>query len=103
MSSTTTSVAADNKKRDHDEMASASTIFAVPVTTGDEYTEEERQDISRKLARTLGPSETRIKNHQAYLEGFLAWDLANDTFGYDGWSCSIRGFSKFHVSRSRLF
>lgn len=103
MTSTTTVVAVAGTKREHSEMTSASTSIAAPPTAPvQEYSEDEHRKISKALARPLTALETQTKNKQAYLEGFRAWDITNDTFGFDGWSCSIRGFSPLSVSATRV-
>jgi len=60
-----------------------------------EFTPEERDAIQRYLRLNLGPDyiSQRVgagNNKVSYIEGWKAIELANEAFGFDGWSSSIR-------------
>ncbi|KAJ1330253.1 hypothetical protein BSLG_009568 [Batrachochytrium salamandrivorans] len=58
------------------------------------FTQQERKDIVESLAMKLGPE---FMSHRSgpggskltYLEGWKSINLANDIFGFDGWSSSV--------------
>ncbi|KAL9537444.1 hypothetical protein MBANPS3_011767, partial [Mucor bainieri] len=58
------------------------------------FTDEERARLTETLRKPLGPeyisSRTGPSGRQSYLNGGLAIQLANDIFGFDGWSSEIK-------------
>ncbi|KAK4512336.1 uncharacterized protein ATC70_003034 [Mucor velutinosus] len=65
------------------------------------YTVEERERISETLKRCLGPEYISRRagpsGQQSYLNGGLAIQLANDIFGFDGWSSEIKNTTVDYV------
>ncbi|ODQ81911.1 hypothetical protein BABINDRAFT_165426 [Babjeviella inositovora NRRL Y-12698] len=59
------------------------------------YTEEEIQRIRADLDKQLGPEFISTRpaggGRVSYLEGFKAINLANQIFGFNGWSSEIKG------------
>jgi len=60
----------------------------------DQYSSEEQAAIQRALQARLGPNFISKRpvgggQHAAYLEGHKAVSLANEIFGYNGWSHSV--------------
>jgi len=60
----------------------------------DQYSSEEQAAIQRALQARLGPNFISKRpvgggQHAAYLEGHRAVSLANEIFGYNGWSHSV--------------
>lgn len=62
------------------------------------FSTQERNEIAQRLTIQLpksdvctrpGPSGVKL----TYLEGWRAVDKANELFGFDGWSCSVRSLS----------
>ena len=58
------------------------------------FTEEEEQQIENALRKKLGPSFISQRpagggQKVAYIEGWKATQLANDIFGFNGWSHSV--------------
>eukprot|EP01117_Protostelium_nocturnum_P015001 TRINITY_DN5772_c0_g1_i1.p1 TRINITY_DN5772_c0_g1~~TRINITY_DN5772_c0_g1_i1.p1 ORF type:complete len:201 (-),score=62.04 TRINITY_DN5772_c0_g1_i1:23-625(-) len=58
------------------------------------YTQEERENIKSVLQQKLGKDELSQRKgpggqNLTYLETWKAIDLANEIFGYDGWSSSV--------------
>ena len=56
-----------------------------------QYSSEEQEAIQRALKARLGPDFISKRpigggSHASYLEGHRAVALANDVFGYNGWS-----------------
>jgi len=83
-------------KREHDEISKPNKVVV-------NFTEEDRRNIAKELARPLTAMETQTKNKQPYIEGFRAWELANQIFGFGGWSCSVRELTVVHVSTRVVF
>ena len=59
-----------------------------------QYSSEEQEAIQRALKARLGPNFISKRpigggSHAAYLEGHRAVSLANEIFGYNGWSHSV--------------
>ncbi len=58
------------------------------------YTEEEYQQISMKLRRSLGPEWLAQRGgpngRLTYIEGHTAINLANEIFGFNGWTSEIK-------------
>uniref|UniRef100_A0A060TCG3 DNA repair and recombination protein RAD52 n=1 Tax=Blastobotrys adeninivorans TaxID=409370 RepID=A0A060TCG3_BLAAD len=61
-----------------------------------EFTREEARNIQSNLAKKLGPefvsSRSNGAGNVAYLEGAKAINLANEIFGFNGWSFSVGEF-----------
>lgn len=61
------------------------------------YTEEEAQDIQERLDTKLDASHLSYRpaaqGTVAYLEGWKAFNLANEVFGFNGWSSEILSFT----------
>jgi len=77
----------------------------VPGTVAD-FTKEEKEAIQRCLNLHLGPEYISYRpaptgGKVAYIEGWRALDLANETFGFSGWSSSVQDMSVDFV-RQRL-
>ena len=58
------------------------------------YSSEEQEAIQKALKARLGPNFISKRpvgggSHAAYLEGHRAVSLANEIFGYNGWSHSV--------------
>ena len=58
------------------------------------YSSEEQEAIQRALHARLGPNFISKRpvgggSHAAYLEGHRAVSLANEIFGFNGWSHSV--------------
>lgn len=65
-----------------------------PVT----YTEDEFIDIQTSLDKTLGPEYVSSRpggggTTVAYLEGWKALNIANEIFGFNGWSSELVGYT----------
>lgn len=61
-----------------------------------QYTPQEQKEISEKLERILGPEYVSFRpggNGQrvSYIEGWKALNLANEIFGFNGWSTELIG------------
>ena len=59
-----------------------------------QYSSEEQEAIQRALHARLGPNFISKRpvgggSHAAYLEGHRAVSLANEIFGFNGWSHSV--------------
>ena len=59
------------------------------------FTDDERRAIGDKLAKYLAPEYLSERAGPAgkkvsYIEGWKQIDLANETFGFDGWSTDVR-------------
>ena len=59
-----------------------------------QYSSEEQEAIQRALKARLGPNFISKRpvgggSHAAYLEGHRAVSLANEIFGFNGWSHSV--------------
>lgn len=59
------------------------------------FTPEERKAIKSKLLKNLGPEYLSFKpgvggKRLKYIEGWVAIELANRIFGFDGWNSKIR-------------
>ncbi|EPB82174.1 DNA repair and recombination protein RAD52 [Mucor circinelloides 1006PhL] len=58
------------------------------------FTAEERQRLSETLKKSLGPEYISNRagpaGRQSYLNGGVAIQLANEIFGFDGWSSEIK-------------
>lgn len=57
------------------------------------WSAEERERIARELEQQLGPEYLSIKpgaGSHRYLEGHRVINLANEIFGFDGWSCEVK-------------
>lgn len=50
----------------------------------------DREKVAAELNKLLGPEYIRTKQGHAYVEGHNAVNLANEIFGFDGWSSEIR-------------
>jgi len=77
----------------------------VPGTVAD-FTKEEKDAIQRCLNLHLGPEYISYRpaptgGKVAYIEGWRALDLANETFGFSGWSSSVQDMSVDFVRHSR--
>ncbi|KAI9291837.1 hypothetical protein K502DRAFT_112767 [Neoconidiobolus thromboides FSU 785] len=62
-----------------------------------QYDQEEVQIINEKLARQLEPTEISHRtafggSRVAYLEGWKSIEIANEIFGFNGWSSEIKDF-----------
>ena len=61
------------------------------------YTEEEAYDIQKRLDTKLDASHISYRpaaqGTVAYLEGWKAFNLANEVFGFNGWSSEILSFT----------
>lgn len=68
----------------------------------DPYTDSERQRLSDTLKKPLGPEYISHRSgpagRQSYLNGGLAVQLANEIFGFDGWSSEIKNTTVDYVS-----
>jgi len=61
----------------------------------EQFSDEERDQIQRRLKLCLGPEFVSTRSGGAgpkvnYLEGTRAIELANDTFGFAGWSTIVK-------------
>ena len=67
-----------------------------------EFTSEEKDAIEKCLRLNLGPEFISYRPQGgakvAYIEGWRAIALANDTFGFSGWSSCIRDLAVDFVS-----
>ncbi|KAF1800864.1 hypothetical protein FB192DRAFT_1382694 [Mucor lusitanicus] len=65
------------------------------------FTAEERERLSETLRKPLGPEYISYRagpaGKQSYLNGGLAIQLANDIFGFDGWSSEIKNTTVDYV------
>ncbi len=79
--------------------AETPSIMKTPVP----YTEEEACDIQERLDTKLTASHLSYRpaaqGTVAYLEGWRAFNLANEVFGFDGWSSEILSFTIDFVRR----
>jgi recombination DNA repair RAD52 pathway protein len=61
------------------------------------YTEDEAQEIQERLDTKLDASHLSYRpaaqGTVAYLEGWKAFNLANEVFGFNGWSSEILSFT----------
>jgi recombination DNA repair RAD52 pathway protein len=60
-----------------------------------DFTREEKEAIQRCLSLHLGPEYITYRpaptgGKVAYIEGWRALELANETFGFSGWSSSVQ-------------
>ena len=64
------------------------------MTTNTPFTEEEIKLISEKLQRSLGPEFLTQRpgpsGRLTYIEGKTAINLANEIFGFNGWTSEIK-------------
>lgn len=73
--------------------------YSPPLTmkTPVPYTEEEAYDIQYRLDTKLDASHLSYRpaaqGTVAYLEGWKAFNLANEVFGFNGWSSEILSFT----------
>ncbi|OWB67728.1 hypothetical protein B5S30_g3091 [[Candida] boidinii] len=70
------------------------------------YTEEERESIRNALDRQLGPEFISTRPGQggtrvSYIEGWKAINLANEIFGFNGWSSDVRDIFVDYVDESQ--
>eukprot|EP01113_Clastostelium_recurvatum_P000269 TRINITY_DN10122_c0_g1_i1.p1 TRINITY_DN10122_c0_g1~~TRINITY_DN10122_c0_g1_i1.p1 ORF type:complete len:130 (-),score=16.38 TRINITY_DN10122_c0_g1_i1:415-777(-) len=70
-----------------------------PLFGEQSFTDEERLTVRRLLERKLGKDELSYRGGPegtkvAYLEISKAIEIANDTFGYNGWSSSVINLSQ---------
>lgn len=69
------------------------------------YTEEEAFDIQERLDTKLDASHLSYRpaaqGTVAYLEGWKAFNLANEVFGFNGWSSEILSFTIDFVRTKR--
>lgn len=66
------------------------------------FTESESDAISKLLRSKLGPEWISFRcagggKKVAYVEGWKAIALANETFGFDGWNSSVKSLTTDHV------
>lgn len=60
------------------------------------YSHEEEEEIQQKLNKVLGPEYVSFRpggngGNVSYIEGWKALNLANDIFGFNGWSSELIG------------
>lgn len=54
---------------------------------------ESREEQAGELEKPLGPEYVSFKNGHAYIEGHKVVKLANEVFGFDGWSSEVRSMT----------
>lgn len=55
------------------------------------------EDLAEQLSKSLGPEYVSFKSGFAYIEGHKVIALANQLFGFDGWSTELRNVSIDYV------
>lgn len=72
------------------------------MTTSGNFTEEETEKISNQLQKSLGPEWLTQRpgpsGRLTYIEGKTAINLANEIFGFNGWSSDIKDTTVDFVS-----
>lgn len=70
------------------------------------FTAEERQRLSETLKKSLGPEYISNRagpaGRQSYLNGGVAIQLANEIFGFDGWSSEIKNTTVDYVTSNSI-
>ena len=70
--------------------------------SGGDYSRDEVTNIQEKLSRQLGPEFISKRKGPGfssvqYLEGWKAINLANEIFGFDGWSTEVKEFKVDYI------
>ena len=79
---------------------------AIAAANATDFTKEEKEAIQRCLSLHLGPEYITYRpaptgGKVAYIEGWRALELANETFGFSGWSSSVQDMAVDFVRHPR--
>jgi DNA repair and recombination protein RAD52 len=65
----------------------------------------DRSEVGRKLARKIPYEHLRFRSNGpaqvAYLEGWTVIEMANEIFGYDGWSSEVKKMDADYIDTSQ--
>lgn len=76
--------------------------FPDMAAAGKDFSPRERDRIARQLSKSLGPEYLSVRlgcgnTRLTYVEGWLMISLANQIFGFDGWSSKMKSFTQEYI------